>query len=216
MVYNLVMSTEDIIQLNIAYKTPTDVSEAIIDLSQRFNKDPMLYPIIDGVDFYPHVTIYFADFPNRNFEKIIETTKKLVRDIQRQKLIFKELTASRRYIDVEFEKSKSLQQIHETALKAINPFRKGYLREKYKDESYLERCNETEKENIVKYGYRNAMSLYRPHITITRFETVLQVKEAMNKIKWDIPEFEVDTLAVYEMGEHGTCKRELESFQLCT
>ena len=58
------------------------------------------------------------------------------------------------------------------------------------------------------------MSLYRPHITITRLETNLQVKNAMNKIKWTISKFGVDTIAIYEMGDHGTCKKEVISFKL--
>lgn len=71
-----------------------------------------------------------------------------------------------------------------------------------------------QKENIKKYGYPDAMSLYFPHLTIIRLKDELLAKKISKDINWNISEFIVNKLAIYEMGEHGTCRKLVKEFLL--
>lgn len=56
------------------------------------------------------------------------------------------------------------------------------------------------------------MNLYRPRLTITRLKDESIVEKIAKNLKWEIPQFIVEKLAVYKMGEHGTCRELVREF----
>ena len=60
----------------------------------------------------------------------------------------------------------------------------------------------------------NSMNLYFPHLTIIRLKDEPLAKTISEGIIWDIPEFTVEKIAIYKMGEHGTCRELVKEFSL--
>ena len=70
-----------------------------------------------------------------------------------------------------------------------------------------------EQKSLTLYGYLNAMNLFRPHLTITRLQEG-NVALAAQRLKGVTFTFRAKTLALCQLGEHGTCGKLLEEFEL--
>ena len=58
------------------------------------------------------------------------------------------------------------------------------------------------------------MSLYFPHLTVIRLKDELLAKTISKEIRWDTPKFTADKIAIYKMGEHGTCRELVKEISL--
>ena len=116
-----------------------------------------------------------------------------------------------KWMDDDFIKS-----LHEETVRKLNPFRAGHIREKYRPGSdYHLDFSKEQLKNIAEYGYPDAMSLYKPHITIIRLKDNSLAETIAKTISWGEPtHFIVDKLATYTMGESGTCKDLVKEFTL--
>ncbi len=68
-------------------------------------------------------------------------------------------------------------------------------------------------ENYQNFGYKYVGDLFRPHITLTRFGSEQQTAVELLP---DISTFNgvFDRIGLFEMGDNGTCIREIESWEL--
>ena len=200
------------VRLNTVFIPPEEVSEKAIELSKVIGNQADTYFILDGINFYPHITIYPPEYPEENISKVLEVVEKTSGSLNSLKFKFKNIDSGQGYLGVAFEHSEEIQQTHEKIVSALNPLREGRVRDKYV-EYYME-FNSGQLQNIEKYGYPGAMDLYNPHLTITRLKDENEAKEILSTIKWDILEFMVNKIGVYKMGEHGTCRELVKEFNL--
>jgi hypothetical protein len=116
---------------------------------------------------------------------------------------------------VYFELNPEIKRFHEEVVTKLSPLREGHLMKKYQPGAdYHLKFSFKQQENIEKYGYHRAMSLYHPHLTIIRLQNELSAEMVANQLTWEIPDFVVEKLAVYAMGEHGTCRKLIQEFPL--
>ena len=113
-----------------------------------------------------------------------------------------------------FVSSPEIKRLHERIVKILNPLREGHLKGKYEAPAYRMKLSQEKKENIAKYGYPGAMTLYHPHLSIIRLEEEFSAEKVAETIKWNAVEFIVDKLVVYTMGENGTCNKLVREFAL--
>jgi hypothetical protein len=127
------------------------------------------------------------------------------------------LTATRyyqaeRYIDVEYDRIESLVSLQERFIAAINPIRDGM---RQKDKARLAEATGQVRENLEKYGYRGVGELFRPHISLTRFEREETTQPAgLPSISELSGQF--TKLGLFEMGDNGTCVRKIAEFELAS
>ena len=202
----------DFIRLNTAFIPPKEISEKAIELSKAISSSAEAYFVLDGINFYPHITIYPPEYPEGSITEVLEAVEKTSGSLNSLKFKFKNIDSGQGYLGVAFEHSEEIQQTHEKIVSALNPLREGRVRDKYV-EYYME-FNSGQLQNIEKYGYPGAMDLYNPHLTITRLKDENKAKEILSTIKWDIPEFTINKIGVYKMGEHGTCRELVKEFNL--
>lgn len=206
------MSLPRFIRLNTAFVPPEEVSERTIELSKTVSASAEAYFVLDGINFYPHITIYPPEYPEENIPKVLETVEKVSRFLGPLKFRFKKVNSGQGYLGVAFEGSSEILQTHEKIVSALNPLREGRIRDKYKE--YRMEFNSEQLQNIEKYGYPGAMDLYNPHLTVARLKDENKSKGILSTIKWDIPEFTVNKIGVYKTGEHGTCRELIREFNL--
>ena len=202
------------LRLNIAFQPPKNIIEKAVGLSREINKDNEAFFVLDGIQFHPHITIYSPEYPEKNLDKVLEKIAGIARKTEKVNLILKGISSGQGFISVKFDYTPELKEIHEEIVLELNPLRGGHIREKYTADDYKMRLTSEQQENIKEYGYPDSMNLYSPHLTIIRLKDELLAKTISREMKWDISEFTVDKIAIYKMGEHGTCKRLVKEISL--
>jgi len=199
------MNTNKFVRLNTAFKPPENIAEKAIGLSREISKNNEVFFVLDGIQFYPHITIYSPEYPEKNLDKMLEKVAEIASTTEKFKLTLKGISSSQGFISIKFDYTQEIKKIHEGIVLELNSLREGHIREKYTADDYKMSFTQEQQENIKKYGYPDSMSLYSPHLTIIRLKDESLAKTISEEIKWDIPEFTVEKIAIYKMGEHGTC-----------
>jgi len=201
------------IRLNTAFKLPKDTTERVIVLSKEIGRKTEPVFILDGIQFHPHITIYSPEYPESNIDKVLKILKEIADRTTKIQLTFQEIKSHDGYIGIYFELSPEIKSLHKEIVVELNPLRHNYLREEHRLRvDYQMDFSPAQLENIAKYGYPDAMNLYRPHLTIIRLKNESLAEEIVKNIKWETPRFLIEKLALYKMGEHGTCKKLVEEF----
>ncbi len=202
------------IRLNTIFKPPENVAKKAIGFSHEIGKNNEAFFVFDGIQFHPHITIYSPEYPEKNLDKVLEKVEEIASNTEKVNLISKGISSGQGSIIVKFDYTPELKKIHEEVVLKLNSLREGHIREKYTADDYKMRFTPEQQESIKKYGYPDSMSLYFPHLTIIRLKDELLAKTISEEIRWDIPEFTADKIAIYKMGEHGTCWELVKEFSL--
>jgi len=207
--------TPSFIRLNTVFKLPGEITEKVVTLSKEIGEKNETVFTLDGIQFHPHITIYSPEYPESNIDKILKTLKEIASRTAKIQLNFQEIKSHDGYIGIYFKLSPEIKSLHEEIVAKLNPLRKSHLREKYQSGSdYQMDFSPGQLENITKYGYPDAMNLYKPHLTIIRLKDALLSEKIAKDLKWEFTQFLIEKLALYKMGEHGTCKELLGEFLL--
>jgi len=199
-------------RLNTAFIPPKEISEKAIELSKAISNSTETHFVLDGVNFYPHITIYAPEYPEEKMSEVLEAVEQVSKSFFPIKFKYKRIDSLQGYIGISFDQAPEIKAIHKQIVEALNPLREGRIREKYSE--YQMQFTDAQLKNIKEYGYPDEMNLYDPHLTITRLKDEDKTEEIIPTINWDIPEFVVSKIGVYEMGENGTCKELIKEFNL--
>ncbi|MGI8420583.1 MAG: DUF1045 domain-containing protein [Candidatus Levyibacteriota bacterium] len=166
---------------------------------------------------YPHLSLYMVNLTPENVDK----TTRLLADIA-AKMPPLQLEAMRYAHDftqgmfeITYKENKALDQLQQKLIAVINPLREGL---RIKDPvghilaKWLPKQTGELRNNLERYGYDEVGNFFRPHITFTRF-----IKRDTSVILSQLPPVEefngvFTQLGLFEMGEHGTCIREIATF----
>jgi len=202
------------IRLNTVLKPPEKIAEKIIELSREIGQKEEAEFILDGQNYFPHLTLYSPEYPENRLNDVREKVKILAKKLSPVKMMHTGLRSGQGFIVLDFVLTPTIKKMHETIVKDLNPLREGHYRKKYDAPDYQMKMSEEQKNNITKYGYADAMSLYHPHLSIIRLKDEKVAWEICQNITWPEKEFIMDTLAVYKMGKHGTCTELAAEFKL--
>ncbi|MBI4281218.1 2'-5' RNA ligase family protein [Candidatus Uhrbacteria bacterium] len=199
------------ISCNIAIIPPLAIAKKAIAASRRFKKQGGLY-VLDGKNYFPHVTLYMTEFPKKNLPAI----KEALHDVITRTTSFP-LTFSRNYHDApsgfivaHFRTTKAITTLHRRIVRACNPFREGLIRPR--DQEALLTLTKRQQQNLLRYGYRDVYTLYHPHCTFSRLPPLTHNLYTLLSKK--LPTFSPIAIGLFQSGEHGTCKKLLAKFSL--
>jgi len=210
------MSEEKFVRLDIAFRLPENVAKTAMKLSKEITEKDDVYFVLDDVAYFSHITIFMGEFPEKNLEKIVQAVGELARKIPSAEMMFTGNKSHLGWLGPCFYYSDNIRKIHETIIEKINPLREGRVREKHKTSEYLEKLSFQQCENVEKYGYPNLMDIYEPHLTLTKLKNETAAQKVADEIttKWDINKFKTDTIGIFVLGEHGTCRKLIREFKL--
>lgn len=201
-------------RVNIAIKPPQEVIEEAIKISNQIGKETEPFFILDGINFFPHITIYSPEYPDNNLDQVYKTVNEITSSTDRFVTTFTSFNSHLGYIDIALEKTEQWEKLHEAVVNKLNPYRENHVREKYKSSEELSNYSEIQQKYILDFGYSEVFSAFRPHLTITRLKDEQVAKEVVDKLNLQVHSFQVKELAAYLMGSHGTCTKLIREFSL--
>jgi hypothetical protein len=182
--------------------------------------------LVEGTEFTlgeelrcPHISLYMANFRP---EDLPEVTKRLAALAANSAAL---PLAALRYghnrdegmFEVFYPRTPAIELLQQEIINALNPLRQGL---RHRDPvgrllaEWIDRTSPEARRNLERYGYDEVGGLFEPHITLTRFvRRDHQVDLAMLP---PLPVFDAtcSVLALYDMGEHGTCLAESGRWEL--
>jgi 2'-5' RNA ligase len=165
----------------------------------------------------PHITLYFAEYPVKNKDKIIESVKTAVSGISPLELKVLRKQFFMDYLMLHFQRTKAIGDIHQRLLKSLNPLREGHLRDKFFDEKILVRYDPTGLNNIKQYGNAFVGKEYSPHFSFVKTDSSPAQKladELLELIDWDIEKFTCSSIIVFNTIKPGGSYEILAKFEL--
>jgi hypothetical protein len=197
--------------LNIAILPSDEVTTQAITMSKKIADEVGSRFILNFDNLIPHITIYQAQYPNKNIDKL----KKLVQDLSSRnsfEINLDVLTISHEtFLFWECEKTDILRELQARAIKIANPLREGLVPAQLFNVMGL---SEGDKYDAKTFGALLIGPRYEPHITIT----TLKRKEDANKAIRILGSsrklsFKPKALILGYLGEHGTVTEIVESFR---
>ncbi len=199
-------------KINIAFRAAKNIESDVIGLSQEIGKKSDSCFILDGINFYPHITIYASIFSKSNLSNVLEKVGDFVRKINSINFKFKNITSGQGFISLNFDLSDEIESIHREIVELFNPLREKITEDDLKDYNMV--FNQEQKKNIINYGYPDAIDLYLPHMTIIRLKDEKMAKDIAKEIKWNNEKFKARSIVCYLMGDNGTCNQIIKEFNL--
>lgn len=199
------------VRLNTVLMIPDHVASDVIALSKSLGEHNDAHFVLDGKDYYPHITLYSPEYPTHNLNEVFNRVQNIATNQKSIQCAIGDIRTGEGFISLEVELTKELNGLHTEVVAALNPLREDHVREKYVTDYQIQFSDE-KIENIKKFGYPNSMSLYRPHLTVIRLKDKEKAEALALHIDFSKMRFVADKIGVYEMGEHGTCRKLLKEY----
>ena len=195
---------------SIVIYPPKEISQRAIAVSKKLEKKNGLF-ILDGKNYFPHITIYMTEFPVKNVPKI----RKVLRNFVTKAKPFRAASLKYRqsedgYIDVSYKKSKEMKKLQKKILTLLNPLREDLLRPK--EEAHISELSVAQQRNIKHYGYRGVGKEFFPHLTFTKLKKFNG--SVLMKIEKSNFSFYANKIGLFYLGDYGTCRKLIEIFDL--
>jgi len=188
--------------LNIVLLPDEKTTQTAIELSIELNKKVKTNFVLNGIDLIPHLTIYQAEFPDENKEKVLNEIEDMVKNIQPFTTDMGGFSSTPEgniwWNSVFTEPMASLQA---EAIKRCNQLRNNLLlpgieKLKEKDKEY--------KNEIENYGSLWLYKRYVPHISLTAVEPTI-INEALHNLNFEKKmSFNSQRFAIGTLGKYGT------------
>jgi len=198
------------ISCNIAIYPPNNISRRAINVSRALLKRGGLFAI-DGKNYYPHITIYMAEFPRRNIKAVETLLKKITAGKKPFRIESDRYHQSRDgYVEIGFKRTKAILLLHKNIVQSLNPLRDGLMRPK--DLVRFKQFSKQKQKNLKLYGYDNVFAEFAPHMTFTKLgRTDRRVIGDLSKQNFS---FLIKEIGLFKSAEHGACRKIIAQFYL--
>lgn len=198
--------------LNIAILPSDEVIAQAIEMSEKIAKEVGSMFILNSDTLIPHTTVYQAQYPSKNVDKLKSITKTLSLGQELFKINLDAITVSHEtFLFWNCEKSLILQSLQGKAVELANPLREGLIPSSLVD---IEDLSEGDRYDVKHFGALLIGPRYEPHITITRLkrkedaEKAIKILDTSKKLS-----FKPKALILGYLGEHGTVTGIAENFR---
>lgn len=192
-------------RINITVRPTVEIQEAAIKLSKQIADETGAYFILDNINYFPHITIYSPELPEKNKAQIFESIEEIASNSLPFEATIDKLSTHKGYIDYQIKKDENWLKLHEQIINTINPLRENHIRAKFSNPEELAKLTEEQQNYILKFGYPEVFNTYRPHVTISRIRDENKAEALISKLEFNPTTFLANNLTVFTMGEHGTC-----------
>lgn len=197
--------------LNIAVLPSDEVTVQVIAMSRKIAKEIGSKFILNSNSLIPHITVYQAQYPSENMDKLRDITKTLSLEQELFEIKLGTITVSHEtFLFWNCERNLILQNLQVEAVRLANPLREGLIPISLADVTGL---SEGDRYDVKTFGALLIGPRYEPHITITRLnkgedaEKAIKILSGSKKLS-----FKPKGLILGYLGEHGTVTGIVEDF----
>ena len=182
----------------------SNLSKKAILASKKLEKLNSLFTLGDD-KYFPHISLYVFVLNEVDMHLVKETLDLISENTNRLTLEAYTYGHIDRFIDAEYKKSTELTYLQENVIKSVNPISSGM---RQIDIDRMKIASGEELQNYNDYRYRYVGSLFRPHMTLTRFS---KDNQKSSDVLGDISEFSgiFDRIGLVELGDNGTAASKL-------
>ena len=204
------------IRLNTAIIPPKQVSDFALDISHKLAQRYNIHFELNTINCFPHITVYPPEYPESNMDTILAAVDSTVSKIRSFVLEIESVEVTDGWIGLHFSKNESIINLHVALIEALNPLRRGRIREKYTKQTYRDVARGNTMSYIEQYGFPGVMQYYEPHLTLSyiRGEADVTAIKAFVESELRFREVTVASLGVFESGAFGTVARLRQQFEL--
>ena len=198
------------ISCDIVLLPSPELAQKAVNLSQQLSKFGSQFVLKDG-EYFPHLSLYMVRLKIDDIKAVEDFLNKIAATKSPEcKLAARRYYQSHGYIDVEYRRTASLDDLQAKIIAKINPLRDGLLDV---DKTRLQAATGSIKENLERYGYVALAELFRPHMTFTRLNTnKLIAKDEFPSINhFDGP---FTKLGLFELDGNNSCIRKIAECKL--
>jgi 2'-5' RNA ligase len=195
---------------NIAIIPPKEITNIAILLSKQLKRKSGRF-VLGQKKYVPHITLYMTEFPLSNVVRVRKQLRKLSKQnkpLQLSSLGYRQNTDG--FVDMRYRKSPRVKDLQNKIIATLNSLRKGLLRGK--DNQRMAEYSKRAKNNVVRFGYRSIGKDYYPHLTLTRLKNTN--RSVITKTRKISLSFTATKIGLFYLGEHGTCQKKVEYFNL--
>lgn len=209
--YNKLMEKpENSTILNICVLPSEEASAAYEAISQSLGSNGTMFTL--GGDKFAHMTVFMARFADDVIDQVITSTEQALKPIDSFECEHTGYFMTEgRYLEASYRKSSAFMGLHEALIATLanlrinpgNPYEEGYF-----TPYTLE-----QQQNAKETGYDLARNLYRPHVTLTRYEEghVPQLFPAFPETNLS---FTLSKVCVYKADDNGAVYEKLAEFSI--
>ena len=202
---------KDSVLINVCIIPPNLVAASCVNISQSLKSDNTMF-VLDGVNRFAHMTVFMARFANSQVEGVIKATESTLTKAQSFSCEHSGyfMTAGR-YFEVSYRKTKEFMDLHESLINTLKDYRinPGDPFE----EAYFTPYTAEQQKNAREIGYDLAHSLYRPHITLTRYKEggLPETDPVIAPVELS---FKLSKIGVYKADDNGAVYEKLAEFPI--
>lgn len=198
---------------NVVLLPDAPVRDYAITLSHKIAKKHKTSFILDGKNFYPHVTLYQAAYPEKNLGHVEKRVAAIAQSEKKFLLEVKGCSGLLGFVFLDVLLTAPLQKLHTAVVSSLNELREGVLMDSVKSLLVSEDIPEKMKDSIRSYGSPLAMDAYLAHITLCHLQNSEErevVCASLGKVETS---FAVDALHVTNIGIAGTVNKFFASYK---
>lgn len=197
--------------LNIAILPSDEITAQAIEMSKKIADKVGSRFILNSHTLFPHITIYQAQYPNKNINILKSIVKKLCLEQQLFEIQLDMISISHEtFLFWNCEKTLTLQNLQKKAVDLANPLRNGLIPTSLADVTGL---SEGDKYDLKTFGALLIGPRYMPHITITRLKNEEDAKKAIKILAGSKKfSFKPNGLILGYLGEHGVVTGIIKKF----
>jgi len=202
------------ISISIAILPDEKTAQMAIALSQKLARAIPTKFVLNGKDLIPHFTIYQAEFPVDNVEKLENAVSEIMSNYKSFELKLDLFSATKQgniwWNVINDSEMKTLQNL---VIEKCNPLREGLILPLYKTYKHIDSDQRKEIEN---YGSLWVVERYHPHISISKIgnEYLSQTLELMGKA--ESASFTASKIIIGKLGDYGTVTEIIKTFNLAS
>ncbi|MBM3206129.1 MAG: 2'-5' RNA ligase family protein [Candidatus Staskawiczbacteria bacterium] len=195
--------------INICVIPSDQVGVECVNISQSLKSDGTMF-VLDGETKFPHMTVYMARFSNDQIPNILKSVGGLMEGAK--SFLCKHtgyFMTKGRYFEVSYEKSTPFVALHEKLISELKEYRIN-PGQPY-EEGYFTPYTEAQQNNAKETGYDLAHKLFRPHVTLTRYQEgkVPEINPETPPIDLSFP---LQKICVYKADDNGAVYEKLTEF----
>jgi len=172
---------DNTIVVNVAFNIENPLHDEVVRTSLEIRDKYGSDWFVDDQRYFLHYPLYLFAAPKKNEQKIIQASREFAKGLKQVQVEIEDLFFNQSgLIMIKFNNNKQVYDYHCQSLNLFNPLREGLIREKYRNQNFIQTLEKDEQKKLKEYGHIYVLDRYEPHVTISRIKDLDVCQQIVN------------------------------------